>query len=127
MKQQDEALLNKAIDAVRTGQPDSETIAASAGRISARIGVAMKDQLPVTQIRNCEDVRRLLDSYRDGTLSEARSLLVKAHLSDCGACLRYSREGAQAAAVDWSAPVRGARVCAILRLGDGRSLSPSRS
>jgi hypothetical protein len=104
MKRQDEELLDKAIAAVRGDEPASEAITASAARISDRLGIAMHNEAPIIQIRNCEDVRQLMDSYREGTLSDARSLLVKAHLSDCGACLRYFREGARAATVDWSTP-----------------------
>ena len=104
MKRHEEELLNRAIEAVRTDEPDSEAIHASAARISDRLGVAMKHEAQVIQIHNCEDVRQLLNAYREGTLSEARSLLVKAHLSDCGACLRYFREGSKAAVVDWSIP-----------------------
>ena len=98
-------VLNQAIHAVRAGEPDSEAIASSAARISDRLGIAMRNQSAVEQIRSCEDVRHLLDAYRQGTLSEARSLLVKAHLGDCGACLRVFRQGEKAAAVNWSAPI----------------------
>ena len=131
MKHQDE-LLNKAIEAVRDDEPGSEAIHASAARISDRLGVAMRTDSAVEQIRGCEDVRRLLPSYREGTLPEARALLVKAHLGDCGTCLRYFREGSKAATVDWSVPARtgGAAAPAHSRPGrperwDGRS--PSRS
>jgi hypothetical protein len=103
MKRNDD-LLNKAIEAVQTDGPDAEAISASAERISNRLGIAMPAQAAVEQIRSCDDVRHLLDAYRRGTLSEARSLLVKAHLSDCGACLRVFRAGEKAAAVDWTVP-----------------------
>jgi len=102
-------LLNNAIEAVRAGGPNSEAVAASAERIADRLGIAMPSQAAVEQIRSCEDVRALLDAYRKGTLSEARSLLVKAHLGDCGACLRVFREGSKAATVDWSAPAASRR------------------
>lgn len=103
MKRTDE-VLNQAIEAVRADVPDSTDIAASAARISSRLGIAMASAAAVEQIRSCEDVRHLLDSYRQGTLPEARALLVKAHLGDCGPCLRVFRAGEKAAAVDWSAP-----------------------
>ena len=105
-------ILNEAIEAVRDGEPNSEAIAASAARISDRLGIVRPSEAAVEQIRSCEDVRRLMDGYRAGTLSEERSLLVKAHLSDCGPCLRVFRQGEKAAAVDWSAPavrIRAAR------------------
>jgi hypothetical protein len=111
MKRHDEELLNKAIEAVRSDAPDSDAINAAAGRISDRLSVAPKEHAAVQLIRSCDDVRDLLPSYREGRLSDARSQLVKAHLSDCGACLRCFREGSKAAKVDWSAPaVRNATV-----------------
>ena len=97
-------LLNNAIEAMRTTEPDSDAVTASAGRIADRLGVAMPADAAVEQIRSCEDVRHLLDAYRKGTLPEARSLLVKAHLGDCGTCLRYFREGSKAAVVEWFPP-----------------------
>ena len=106
MKSKNE-VLNQAIDAVRAEAPDAEVITASAARISNRLGIEMRSEsaaIEQIQIRSCEDVRHLLDAYRKGTLPEARSLLVKAHLGDCGTCLRYFLEGSKAATVDWSAP-----------------------
>lgn len=102
MKRRDQ-LLNQAIQAVLTDQPSLEAIGASAARVSERLGMGTPGQFGVEQIRGCEDVRRLLDAYRRGTLSEDRLLLVQAHLSDCGPCLRIFRAPDQAA-VDWSAP-----------------------
>ena len=75
----------------------------------------MTTESAVEQIRSCDDVRQLLDAYRHGKLSEARSLLVKAHLSDCGACLRYFRQGERAAVVDWSAPKARNKTVAMRR------------
>ena len=106
----DEELLNQAIDAVREDVPDTEAMAAAAGRISDRLGIQMRTDAAVEQIRSCEDVRNLMPAYREGKLPEARGLLVKAHLGECGTCLRYYREGSKAAVVDWSAPrVRDAK------------------
>jgi hypothetical protein len=106
-------LLNQAIEAMRADDPDSEAVAASATRLSERLGLDPRAITAVDQIRSCEDVRNLFPAYRQGKLPEARALLVKAHLSDCGACLRSFREGSKA--VDWSAPAsdrapRGARI-----------------
>ena len=109
MRRHDEELLSKAIDAVRTDKPDTEAITAAAGRISDRLGVAMQEHAAIQSIRNCDDVRELLADYREGTLPDARSQLVKAHLSDCGACLRYFRQGSKGAKVDWSTPAQPAR------------------
>jgi hypothetical protein len=105
MKEHDETLLRTAIQALQTAEPDQGQIANSAKRVAGRLGIAIEDDLldrPMNDaIENCDDIRQLLGSYRAGTLSGARSLLVEAHLRECGACLSRSRSGA---AVDWSVP-----------------------
>ena len=53
-------------------------------------------------VESCENVRPLLIAYHAGTLPENRALLVKAHLRECGVCLRRFHSGS--GAVDWSAP-----------------------
>jgi hypothetical protein len=58
----------------------------------------------VDTIESCGDVQHLLASYRAGTLSGARRLLIDDHLRDCGACLRRFRGGPEAAVLDWSIP-----------------------
>jgi FecR protein/Putative zinc-finger len=84
--------------------PDNEAITASAAKAAQRLGIPMNKEVFSGAIRNCDDVRQLMNSYRAGTLSEARMLLVQAHLSECGPCLRHFREGGVEAAVDWSRP-----------------------
>jgi hypothetical protein len=104
MKHNDEAMLKNAIQALQATEPDAETISASAGRVASRLGISMNDNRPIAAIENCGDVRGLLGGYRAGSLSDARSLLVEAHLRDCGACLRYFRSESGSGAVDWSVP-----------------------
>jgi hypothetical protein len=110
MKRHDEELLNNAIQALRDSSPDSETVSASASRVADRLGIAMKEDLAMETIQSCGDVQQLLDSYRAGTLSEARRLLVEAHLHDCGECLRRLRSGPGLAAVDWARPQVGSKI-----------------
>jgi FecR protein/Protein of unknown function (DUF3352)/Putative zinc-finger len=113
MKRHDEMLLSKAIEALKTDEPDAAEISASARRVAGRIGLdAMADsvgELGVAAIESCEDVRRLLKSYRAGTLSSTRSLMIEAHLHDCGSCFRHARSEAGTAILNWSAP-KAARV-----------------
>ena len=54
-------------------------------------------------MENCEDVQQVLNPYRAGKLSSARSLLVEAHLRDCPAC-RHQFKSGSAAGVNWSVP-----------------------
>jgi hypothetical protein len=124
MKRNDD-LLNQAIEAVRSDGPDGDSVTAAAARISDRLGIEMLAATEVEQIRSCEDVRHLLNAYRQGTLPEARALLVKAHMGDCGACLRYFHEGSKGAVVDWSAPAaaRPARAPRNLRPAFGWGLA----
>ena len=105
MTRHDEMLLRTAIQSLQNDEPDAAQVAASAGRVADRLGMDAVGELSASSemeaIRSCEDVQRLMHSYRAGTLSNARSLLIEAHLRDCGACLRRSQSGA---ALDWSAP-----------------------
>lgn len=103
MKHHDEQLLTDAIEALKSAEPGSGAISASAGRVADRLGIAARAELASEAIESCDDVRRMLGAYRAGSLSPARKLLVEAHLRDCGACLRNFK-GARGAAVDWAAP-----------------------
>ena len=76
----------------------------SAAKVAQRLGIQMNPEVFSGAIRNCDDVQQLLDAYRAGTLSEARMLLVQAHLGECGLCLRHFREGGAETAVDWARP-----------------------
>jgi FecR protein/Putative zinc-finger len=109
MKRHNEEILDNAVDAVRSDEPNSAAIATSAKRISDRLGIEIHCEPVVEEIRSCADVQNLLPAYRDGSLPEWRALLVKAHLDDCGTCLRYLRGGAKATTVDWSAPAARTR------------------
>ncbi len=51
---------------------------------------------------------------------------MKAHLSDCGACLRYFRQGERAAVVDWSATHKRATTDGGHVAGRSDGLLPSR-
>jgi len=50
------------------------------------------------RLNSCEDFRALADAYREGSLSEARHMLVEDHLHSCVACRRFFR-GEQKASV----------------------------
>ena len=112
MKQHEEILLSKAVQALKSDEPDDAQISASARRVAARIGLdTVADSvsnLGVLAIEDCEDVRRLLQSYRAGTLSKTRSLMIEAHLRDCGSCFRHARSESGTTRLDWSTP-RAAR------------------
>lgn len=103
MRQQDELRLKNAIEALRAAEPDSVQIAASAGKLASRLGISMESIAMKEIMENCEDVQQVLNPYRAGKLSSARSLLVEAHLRDCSACRHQFKTGSSAG-VNWSAP-----------------------
>lgn len=99
MKNREDVLLDSATQAMREMRPEASQISAAAEKVAVRLGVPFTDG---AAIESCEDMRPLLAAYRAGTLPENRALLVKAHLRECGVCLRRFHSGS--AAVDWSAP-----------------------
>jgi hypothetical protein len=104
MKHQDETLLTAAIDALKTNEPSSAMLAASARRLSEHLGVEGIDGISVDAINSCDDVQHLLSAYRAKTLSKPQSLMVEAHLRECLVCLHKSRSESNLAVLDWGAP-----------------------
>ncbi len=101
---QDDTRLEMAIDALKDSRPNSEEIAASSERVAAKLGIAVEEGFSAGTIANCDDVQHLLAAYRSGTLSTTRSLLVEAHLRECGPCYRQLRSASGDGSLDWSAP-----------------------
>ena len=127
MKRHDEILLTTAVQALRADELDAAQVAVSARRVAGRIGLdAMADSvddLAVAAIGNCEDVRKLMKSYRAGTLSNTHALMIEAHLRDCGSCFRLAQSGSETAILDWSTP-KGARISVWRPRAFGWALSP---
>ena len=120
MKNQEE-MLDQAIKSMREGEPEAGEISASAEKVAGRLGIAFAND---ATIESCEDVQPLFGAYRAGTLSENRSLLVKAHLRECGVCLRRFHSGS--GAVDWSTPkVMPARTHAVRPWAMGWAMAAS--
>src|SRR5580692_1277741 len=101
---QDEMLLRTAVRALQADEPDGAQVATSSRRVADRLGIDTFSESRVDAITSCDDVQHLFGSYRAGTLSQARSLLVEAHVRDCSACRRQFRGGSGATVLDWSAP-----------------------
>jgi hypothetical protein len=93
-------LLDQAVVVLRNDVPSAAETAASAERSAKALGIDNRHVETVGAIQNCEGVQLLMDAYRAGTLPEARAMVVKAHLADCGACLRAYRYSAK---LDWTA------------------------
>lgn len=86
--------LEQALAAMRSDQPDSETISAAGERVWQRVGRELSGPVrPVESIRSCADILELLPQYRSGGLAPARALLVESHLHDCVACRKEAESG----------------------------------
>lgn len=111
MKRNEQDILDRATRALRADVPDTEALSDSAQRTAQLLGIAMHQDAIDGAIHNCEGVQKLFAAYRAETLPASRSLLVEAHLHECGQCLRLFQEGWGGAALNWSAPrvVTGAR------------------
>src|SRR5271163_3884125 len=96
----DEALLRTAIEQLRAKEPDATQVDTASRRVADRLGIDVTHYSSIEAIESCGDVRQLLTAYRDENLSNARSLVIQAHLRDCGACQRYYRGGSESAIVD---------------------------
>ena len=98
MKIQDE-MLDKAIESMREAKPEAGQLSAAAEKVAGKLGIAFADNSTVEVARRCG---RCWMRYRAGTLSENRALLVKAHLRECGVCLRRFHR----VPVRWTGPRR---------------------
>lgn len=99
MKNREDIILDQATQAMRESRPEPGQIATAAENIATRLGISFNES---AAMQSCDDMRPLLAAYKAGTLPESRALLVKAHLRECGVCLRRFHSGS--GAVDWSAP-----------------------
>lgn len=106
MKSESKTLFDRAVQALRDDVPGAAEIAASVRRSAEALGIENRHSAAAGAIQSCEGVRLLMEEYRAGTLSEPKAMLVKAHLADCGACLRVYRQSEN---VDWTAPRIAAR------------------
>lgn len=98
MRRDDEVRLNAAVNAVKAGEPDAAQVDESAMRVASRLNI------DATAIEGCGDIVEMLPSYRAGTLSAARSLLIEAHLRECSGCRRKFRNASRPVLVNWTAP-----------------------
>jgi hypothetical protein len=107
MRHDSESLLETAIQSIHAAEPDATQVSASAQRVADRLGIESTRSLDFSAssaIESCADVQGLLGSYRAGTLSAARTLLIQAHLRECGECHRTYHGGLGSTGLDWSAP-----------------------
>ena len=79
----------RVLDSIREEDPGVDVVEAAADRVRARLEMRAVDM--GGRLNSCEDFRALADAYREGTLTEARHMLVEDHLHSCVACRRFFR------------------------------------
>jgi len=105
-----DALLDETLERLRASEADDATVASAADRVRARLLDAIdaqeRERHDAAQIRSCEDWQKLIPSLLDGSLSDARRLLLQDHTRECVPCRRALREARSATA---TAPRAAAR------------------
>ncbi len=86
----------RVLNSIREEDPGVDVIQSAAERVRAKLDMRSVDM--GGRLNSCEDFRALADAYREGSLSEARHMLVEDHLHSCVACRRFFR-GEQKASV----------------------------
>ena len=103
-----DAILDQTTSEIRNEQVDSQVVNQAAERVWARLAAETREQtLPATAaetIGDCADFQSLIPAYLNGSLSEARSLLLVDHTHECIPCRKALRD----ARTRRTAPVRTA-------------------
>lgn len=84
-------ILDKAVEAVRTQEPDPAAVGAALDRASgalAGLAVSAPAVDAPAVFRSCADLQALLPAFVAGSLSPARALLVEDHTRSCVPCRR---------------------------------------
>src|SRR5207253_4420431 len=92
-----DSILDKVTAEIRNEAVDSWVADDAAERVWARISAEDATTLetatmPVERIEGCKDFQSLIPAYLNGTLSEARSLLLVDHTHECVPCRRAMKE-----------------------------------
>lgn len=102
-----DAILDKATTEMRNEQIEQSVVDRAAERVWARVAAetgAVKTMAAADRIEGCADFQSLIPAYLDGSLSEARSLLLADHTHECIPC----RKALKAARTRTIEPVRKA-------------------
>jgi hypothetical protein len=91
--------LDRVLNSIRDDVPSDELIQAAAARVRLRLAEATAPEQDV-----CGNFRAMADALHNGTLSEARRMLLDDHLHSCVACRRFFK-GERAAVI----PIRAQR------------------
>lgn len=80
---------DRLLNSIREDDPGAAVVDAAAERVRAKLAMRAVDM--GGRLNACDDFRALADAYREGTLSEARRMLVEDHLHSCVGCRRFFR------------------------------------
>ncbi len=125
-----DAILDNATNGIRTEKVESTVVDQAAERVWARLAaenpnLLATEAVAADKIGNCADFQSLIPAYLDGSLSEARSLLLVDHTHECIPCrkaLKEARSREIAPARKASAPRRFSIQPTILRWGIAAAL-----
>ena len=90
-----DAILDKATGEIRNEQIDPAVVNEAAERVWARLAVEPSAQTQkdvATRIGGCADFQSLIPAYLNGSLSEARSLLLVDHTHECIPCRKAMKD-----------------------------------
>jgi hypothetical protein len=92
-----DSILDKTITRIATQPVDQEVIDAAAGRVWARVAAETSGDLSAAipeaeHIEGCADFQSLIPAYLNGTLSEARALLLVDHTHECIPCRKALKQ-----------------------------------
>ena len=81
----DDAILDRAVDAVRHDELTEESVRRSTAKVWGRLQNDLAGHQPLT---GCDDFQRLIPDLVNGDLDDGRALLVEDHTRECIACRR---------------------------------------
>jgi hypothetical protein len=96
-------ILDQVAAGIRSEEVDSAAVNEAKGRVWAQLSseaAVSAEAAPADHIEGCADFQSLIPAYMDGSLSEARSLLLVDHTHECIPCrkaLKQARESRVAA------------------------------
>ncbi len=89
-------LLERAVGQIAEAVPDAATTTAAAARVRERLAAGADGNAAlaasIEQISGCGDYQALLPAYLEGSLPEARRLLLEDHTRECVPCRRALKE-----------------------------------
>lgn len=120
-----DSILDNSINEIANQPIDPALVETAAERVWTRVSAEIPAQpriapAMVERIESCSDFQSLIPSYLNGSLSEARSLLLVDHTHECIPCRKAMKEARSTRAIPEQKPVKSPRFSiqpVILRWG----------